>query len=304
LSGSICRDGEAIIGDLICKDLNCYNTENGKNYRNGESWCIYQAATGDGQDPAGSRHFRHVCIHGEETIEPCGDFRNEVCIQTELGTDRGSFIEAACRVNRWVDCIDQHEEDDCLNTDKRDCKWIEDYSYDGSSSNTAGTQAIQGANENNQFNNGQPVPGNPGGSPVVNPNTADQDPEGENAGIIRGGDGLCTPRYPPGLEHWQDSNAQQICSLGNSRQVVHFEEGLFGDKKCKENCDVLTGAWVEEMNNICLSMGDCGNYINVQGRATDDGILVKDNGQTRKISQGIADAAFQGDEGFLGGLFG
>ena len=196
-----------------------------------------------------------------------------------------------------------------MNTDKRDCRWLEDYFYDGSSSNTAGPQAIEGADESKQFNNGQPVPGTPGGSTIVG-DEAESDPEGENAGIIivkdkdSGESGLCLPRYPPGLEHWQESNAGQVCSLGNSRQVVHFEEGLFGDKKCEENCEVLTGEWVEEMNNICYSIGDCGNYINVKGQYTDDGILVKDNGKRRKISQGVADAAFEEDEGFLGGLFG
>ncbi|MEK6884414.1 MAG: hypothetical protein AABY22_32580, partial [Nanoarchaeota archaeon] len=41
LTGSICKKGNANFGNFICKDVNCYNTKNGKNYKNGESWCIY-----------------------------------------------------------------------------------------------------------------------------------------------------------------------------------------------------------------------------------------------------------------------
>ena len=52
-------------------------------------------------------------------------------------------------------------------------------------------------------------------------------------------------------------------------------------------------------------IGDCGSFSNIAGRETDDGILVKDNGRLRKISQGIAgDAATKEDEGFFEGLFG
>jgi hypothetical protein len=61
------------------------------------------------------------------------------------------------------------------------------------------------------------------------------------------------------------------------------------------------------MNEICYSLGDCGNFDNLAGRGTDDGIVVKDNGVRRKISQGIVgEAAGSGseDSGFLGGLFG
>jgi hypothetical protein len=119
--GSICSSGNAAAGDYICKDINCYNTENGNDYKNGESWCVYQGPVGLGSDLVGSRHFRHLCINGEEVIEPCADFRNEICIQNTLRTPGGDFIEAACRVNRWVDCVDQEEKDDCLNTDRRDC---------------------------------------------------------------------------------------------------------------------------------------------------------------------------------------
>ncbi|MEK6872681.1 MAG: hypothetical protein AABW90_01550 [Nanoarchaeota archaeon] len=278
ISGSICKKGKAVYGELTCKDLNCYNTENGNNYKNGESWCIYQGDVGKGLDSVGSRHFRHICINGEETIEPCADFRNEVCFQQELETSDGNFIEAACRVNRWNDCIDQIDQESCENTDKRECYWLKGYYYDKSSKNDS-TKGI-----------------------------APNDPKQENFGILKGtkDNGICLPNYPPGLEFWKEGNAKSICSLGNSRQTVKFEEGFFGGKKCSENCDVLTKKWVEELNNVCKSLGDCGNYINFVGRATDDGVIVKDNGIIRKISQGVAEKARkeEEDKGFFEDLFG
>ena len=70
---------------------------------------------------------------------------------------------------------------------------------------------------------------------------------------------------------------------------------------------MLGKKWVQELNNICKSLGDCGNYINFVGRATDDGVIVKDNGVIRKISQGIAEKGLkenkEEDKGFFGDLF-
>ena len=302
LSGSICKGGVATLGDNICTDLNCYDTENSKDYKNGESWCVNIGVGDNGQDTVGSRFYRHVCIHGEETIEACSDFRNEVCIEESLGTSYGEFTEAACRVNRWVDCIDQLEQDDCENTDKRDCYWKEGYHYDGS--NSGGLTKSGASDIVDNPNNFDGKPAGAGKNPAADPKLAEADPSNENAGILVGG-GICLPRNPPGLEHYAEGNAQDICSLGNSRQTVEFEEGLLGSKKCTENCEVLTGKWVNEMNSICLSLGDCGNYKNLNGRFTDDGVVVKDNGVRRKINEGILDAVSNNeDDGFFGGLFG
>lgn len=130
LLGSFCRIVEkgqtrATYGDYICKDLNCYKTQNGKSYKHGESWCVYndKGTAGKANDAVGSRFFKHICINGEEVLEECEDFRNEECIEDSIQTTSGKFSQAACRVNRWKDCIAQAEQIDCLNTDRRDCLW-------------------------------------------------------------------------------------------------------------------------------------------------------------------------------------
>lgn len=251
LEGSICGKGTATYGNSICRDLNCYNTQNGENYKNGESWCEYLGDTGNGQDLVGSRQFRHVCIQGEETIEPCADFRNEICIEDKMSTAYGEFREAACRVNRWQDCIDQITEEKCLNKDKRDCYWTAGLAYDG-----AGIK-----------NNGSST------------TTGEQDQSG-NKGIING-TGICLPDVPPGLKFWEEGDASQICSLGNSKQTVGYETNIFGTKKCVSNCEVLETPWLEKMNGVCSSLGDCGAKNNFLGKYTDDGVLWKSNGKIK-----------------------
>ncbi|MBT4135840.1 hypothetical protein HOD75_04885 [archaeon] len=252
-SGSICSEGNPTYGDYICKDLNCYNTDNGKDYKNGESWCVDQSNVGEGRDVVGSRHFRHICINGEEVVEACADFRNEICIENVLETSSGRFIESGCRVNRWKDCIDQDEEDDCLNTDQRDCFWLEGMHY------STGDES----------------------------RTLDDGRQDISFGIKNGG-GICLPNNPPGLQFWNEGDASNICSLANTRQTVTYEKGLIGSKKCEGNCEAITPAWARKMNNICLSVGDCGGYVNIAGKMSSKGVEWKINGKKQVVS-GILD---------------
>lgn len=120
--GSTCKrkssqDTSPKYGDNICKDLDC--VYEGKKYKHGETWC----ADSEGIDNflPGSRSFRMVCYNGEVSIEPCADYRQEVCLQSEIN----NFRTAACRVNRWQECYSQTAQKDCENEDKRDCQWIQ-----------------------------------------------------------------------------------------------------------------------------------------------------------------------------------
>jgi hypothetical protein len=102
-------------GDKVCRDLSC--TYEGQTYQHGETWCVTNT---NKENSPGSEYFRLVCYNGEVTIEPCAAFREQRCIETEVN----GFKAAACKVNRWQDCISQDEQKDCENTDKRDCQWI------------------------------------------------------------------------------------------------------------------------------------------------------------------------------------
>jgi hypothetical protein len=109
-------------GEYTCRDVNCdsvykdsVSPNSGSSKKNGESWCIFDTYPGHARDAVGSRHFRHICINGEELVEPCRDYREEICIQGIMNNDpaetaydafylTGDYVESACRDNRWEDC--------------------------------------------------------------------------------------------------------------------------------------------------------------------------------------------------------
>ncbi len=128
LLGSFCRAEDAAgakanYGDYICANLNCED-ESGNERLHGESWCVNDDKTSnDGVNKVGERYFRQICMNGEIVTEACSDFRNEECIEGSIKTDQGEFSQAACRVNRWQDCLVQDSQDKCENSDVRDCFW-------------------------------------------------------------------------------------------------------------------------------------------------------------------------------------
>jgi len=276
-------------GDYVCSSLNCAG------HLHGESWCVYDSPRDYGQDTVGSRDFKEVCIDGEILQEPCADFRNEICVEGKTG----SYNEARCTVNKWQDCINQGDQEDCEDINARDCYWAADWYYDSSSS------IIKKSN-----------------------NVTD-----ESTGEYITGQGVCLPRHPPGFTFWGENSAQssttktngsysaptsgsfgtgyvdptsdvsasEMCSMGNAIMTITYEKterpadfiGLWGDDKdwqCKgvvtnyndneyveaSSCDIMTSPekmdqWANEMNGICYSLGDCGGYINWIGEYTDEG---------------------------------
>ena len=243
LSGSICarasQGQKPSQGDFICRDINCYDTSNKKDYKNGESWCFYDNGKSN-DDRVGARHFRHICFMGEEIVEPCLDLRGEVCIEDSIeGDGKETFSQAGCVVNRWVDCLLQSRKVDCLNSDARDCKWI-------------------------------PVGEN---SENIVAGAADQVTQGI-AGLFlnvydsRRDQGACVPNISPGYEFWDPSSAAQ-CDLVSSSCIVTYEKGLVGGKKCVDNCfcDIKENPQAAlQALNICSSIGDCGPKANYKGK--------------------------------------
>jgi len=300
--GTLCKKAPRSItpafGEYICQSIDCQTTldddsspSSGGTKKNGESWCLYDGDVGQGKDLVGSRHFRNTCINGEEIIEPCRDFREEICVQGVLGQDilgtqesfkaRGEYVEAACRDNRWETCqtcndvktcgseCDQFSGAEktaccarkcCENNAQRDCSWLE-----------AGI--------------------------ITTPNT---DEDG-NA-VIPANAGVCVPQVPPGLAFWSGetqqntnqqsqregvpsaiqrtptTNAESACDIGNKECTVTFKKKgavtrIFAgdDWECVNNCQCITKDWVVAGNNYCKSLGDCGAYYNIAGDITLDG---------------------------------
>lgn len=220
--GSTCKEYERgedrqkpIYGDNICRDLGC--EWKGKAYKHGETWCAN--TRGVEENLPGSRNFRLVCYNGDVTVEPCADYRQEVCIESKVN----GFSNAACRVNRWQDCTLQEGKQNCENEDRRDCQWLEGVKINGSSD--------------------------------------------EN--------GTCVPENPPGFDFWNaNTDASKECSQASVVCNVKCEDPMSGDKTCSSDLGCVDDSgdvseeWKNSMNELCVSLGDCGastNYMGIQG---------------------------------------
>ncbi|MBI2043426.1 hypothetical protein HYT25_03490 [Candidatus Pacearchaeota archaeon] len=261
-----------IFGDYVCRNLNCRfeadlnndgdtsdDLEN-EQFQHGESWCaqsagVSQIISEDGfisgtpnsskENIPGSRYFRMVCYNGDVTIEPCADFRQEICIQSEIETNSGIFRNSACRVNKWQDCIAQERQEDCENFEQRDCKWIEGYSI---------LKDEKGKEKELQNN------------------------ESENVKAS------CVPKYSPGFNFWDETGdanalcvqASKTCTVKVNKNIAGVIQGRSISDICDDNqlkqdvegCNCLKDSWLGEANNLCIQFGDCGvskNYMGDEG---------------------------------------
>jgi len=233
------------VGDYICRDLGC-NYE-GQPYDHGETWC--ETNTNEGYVP-GAESFRMVCYNGEVTIEPCAAFRSEVCIESEVN----DFTSAACRVNRWQDCIGQDNEQDCENEDKRDCVWR----------NSGSIRTDINFEEDYDVKDLKEV--------------FEEFEEGIHDDAYQY---VCLPEIPPGFDFWNaEGESEEICSLATTECVARFEKNLIDTARgakyhCVENChccandDDHDGCYGEDYatnkETFCSSLGDCGIKVNYQG---------------------------------------
>lgn len=244
-------------GDYICKDMSCI--VDGMKRKNGESWCEYDGTIGVatmggesvpksgggsdrevlrdgfGSDPAGSRHVKHICYMGTERIEPCADFRNEICVETKSTLNGEEYSEASCRVNQWRTCMDynrlQGSEKMIDKCNKNPDCFVKHIDMDGS------------------FNFKVCLPGYPPGFKLFS-----EDLNEENYITSTPADGICSTATLRCTETW-------IC-------------GIFGCI-CVDNCRCHTSYFTEKMNEFCISLGDCGAYINYDGEYTDGGYSVR-----------------------------
>ncbi len=260
--GSTCKKTS---GNNICKDLGCPASKltGGVVKQHGETWCaeangvskitsFEETATNAAKENLpGSRYFRMVCYDNEVTIEPCADYRQEVCTQSELN----GFATAVCRVNRWQDCYSQENQQDCENEFRRDCQWIKGVKL-------------------NQPNAGASGKTDASASPMAftqktTPSTITGAVVSEEEVMLSPSKGSCVPMYSPGFNFWdENSEADSVCSQASVQCIVTWEEGLTGKPTCVDGCECIATGWEAQMNQACIALGDCGaktNYIGVKG---------------------------------------
>ncbi|MBI5148972.1 hypothetical protein HZA33_04805 [Candidatus Pacearchaeota archaeon] len=249
-SGSMCgsaragKDATPTFGDYICRDLNCKNTYDGTNRKHGESWCVYDGIVGIGRDVVGSRYWRHICIAGEEKLEPCADWRQEVCAIGTVNTSLGTFTESACLANRFRECIDitlkmnnELNKQGITDIDKKQIK--DKYKNDCGNITDCYWKEV--------WNKKVPV---------------------------------CLPNYPSGLDlgtETKGTSGEAFCSIASANCTIIEVKGIDLKWECKANCECKTDAWVQEMNDFCTSLGDCGAKSNIVGKVTTDGVSITGN---------------------------
>ncbi|MFT4297645.1 MAG: hypothetical protein ACMXX5_00455 [Candidatus Woesearchaeota archaeon] len=81
--------------------------------KNGESWCVNEQGIG-------GRSIVHSCHDGENFIEECKDFNEEICVESS----QDGLAKASCKINRWHDCTRCDTTECCENDILRDCKWM------------------------------------------------------------------------------------------------------------------------------------------------------------------------------------
>ena len=292
LLGSVCSQwtgflglGKPTFGNFFCKQTTCTDRDGNKRM-NGESWCVYDSPMGNGRDPAGSRQYREICVNGAVQVEPCADYRNEICIHSGIATSQGEFSTSACRVNRWQDCTAQTNKRTCENTDQRDCLWVEkiqgvDFNSNQSSttgvsqpfsnpvssvssSSSAASQLTSGATAASSLSSTVGSFTNAGTTgQAIFPITGDvinhvvgsgvgqweQAPTTDSLRTNRTDNesGLCVPAISPGFQFWTQGDAQTICAQASATCQVNVT--------AKTSKDILTGksktTYTME-NNECL----------------------------------------------------
>ena len=286
LLGTRCAEFDGFIGGPSDGDHYCQKTEcvdrNGNERINGESWCVYDGVVGNGLDTVGSRYYREVCVDGDVRVEPCADYRNEICLEGSIETSVGAFGTAACRVNRWQDCVMQGDEGDCSNIDRRDCLWLPSVLgmiLGGQGQGDSVTYSNPTASEP-MFNNPTTAPIT--GSSIFGGGDSEED-GGDSATTTNRLNGICVPNFPPGLEFWKEGSAQQICGQASAKCIVVYEKGLISGEEITEGAECLESAWAESANKICTALGDCGGAVNYDGARSNDGYKWVVDGEEKSL---------------------
>jgi hypothetical protein len=277
--GSVCGDfspgdDRGNIEGLTCKDLNCKNAPDHagktKDRLNGESWCVYDSQIGNlgigpiglnlSIDPVGSRHYRYICVNGEVEVEPCADYRKEVCVENEKDLEGKKISDALCKVNTWEQCLGYNSGGACELGCLANCANNEDC-------------RVQNVDVDKNFKFNTCVPKYPPGFDL------------ENSGAINTGAGLISNQlgmsdlFSVGQSFSGGTSGSQICGLGTKTCTSVWVKQCPGGWTCVDNCDCHGESFTTQMNNLCVSLGDCGVYTNWVGRPTIGGARVTKEGK-------------------------
>jgi hypothetical protein len=271
--GSTCKKYEAgkdtnpDYGDYVCRNLDC--EWNDEEYKHGETWCALSGSTTvidyqthldqdeteseikemiSEHNVPGSRYFRLLCYNGDVLIEPCADYRQEVCIQDQADTDEGIFRYGACVVNKWQDCLLQEDEKDCENADRRDCVWLDSGYF--SELNNNELKVIDDDDVDGIC------------IPKFTPGFDFWQNSSDNEDVCGVADRQCVVKYERGY-------GSNLLSLAKEDWNFNKNEECHPDGSGHET-------WLDERNMVCMALGDCGvgiDYLDKEGYYEEDDVL-------------------------------
>ncbi len=271
--GSRCGESSSTQVSNICKNLNCESSEITGNIerKNGESWCVYESSIGNvigpsggelASDVVGSRHYKRICVNGEIKVEACQDWRGGICVESKMKdpNNEKEFTVAACKVNEAISCIN--------------------YNFEGLSSTDNENKPSKSEAEEVQ-------------RIIAEKCLANKDCFLKSINVDEGFKfDMCVGKYPKGFDIKSQENdgsklSDNLCSLGDQTCVAVFEKEIDGGWDCVYNCDCVDGSspsgakpsqkFINQMNELCVSLGDCGSYVNIEGEGT-----INSEAKTRK----------------------
>ncbi|MEK6924764.1 MAG: hypothetical protein AABW71_00825 [Nanoarchaeota archaeon] len=82
---------------------------------------------------------------------------------------------------------------------------------------------------------------------------------------------VCVPKYPPGLELADEPqpDSESICKAATQTCTYYEKKNIEGRWTCRINCECKDAKFAETMNNLCISLGDCGSKVNLAGELGD-----------------------------------
>jgi len=246
--GSICADyktGRDIkkpsTGNKICINLNC--EFRGKKYLNGESWCVYDSPTDNGESIVGSRHWKYSCVNGEVKSEGCGDYKNNICVSSEKKDNETGIkkLNAECISNGWRVCLDANGQSEENEDVEKNCP-VE-----------GGYCEVTKVDVADQFKFDTCTPLFPGGF-----QTGDFNSNGQ----------FSTPSSSSEDGSGGKNPAEDYCGLATQTCKMYYVKECSATFSCEWICKVNCGCedrenFDEQMGNLCKRLGDCSTSENI-----------------------------------------
>ena len=93
----------------------------------------------------------------------------------------------------------------------------------------------------------------------------------------------CAPKEVPGFDLTTRQASTGICAMASQKCTAEWVKGL-GGWSCAANCQCADTSFAEQMNDMCISLGDCGTKANYIGIVTNNSVVTASSGAAPTLS--------------------